>query len=97
MVLKVSLDNKNTHVLESLFNKVAGLKACSLIKKRLQHKCLTVINAKVLRTAFFYRTPLVPASKFLVLMGKVNVEVSNFYQFCTPPPGFYGLALVLAI
>ena len=28
-----------TPVLESLFDKVAGLKACKFIKKRLQHKC----------------------------------------------------------
>ena len=28
---------------------------------------------------------------------EVNLEVSNFYQFCHPPPGFYGLALTLAI
>ena len=28
---------------------------------------------------------------------EVNLEVSNFYQFCHPPPGFYWLALTLAI
>ena len=28
---------------------------------------------------------------------EVNLEVSNFYLFRTPPLGFYGLALILAI
>ena len=38
-----------TSVLESLFNKAAGLKACSLIKKRLQHKCFPLKFAKFLK------------------------------------------------
>ena len=44
-------------VLESLFNKVAGLKACSFIKTRLQHKCFPVKFAKFLRTPFFTEHP----------------------------------------
>ena len=39
-----------TFVLESLFNKVAGLKAYNLIKKRLQHSCFPVNIAKFVRT-----------------------------------------------
>ena len=35
-----------TPVLESLFNKVAGLKFCNFIKKRLQHRYFTVNIAK---------------------------------------------------
>ena len=31
--------HRKTAVLESLFNKVAGLKTCNFIKKRLQHRC----------------------------------------------------------
>ena len=50
MVLKFRIDNKEAPVLESLFNKVAGLQA---IKKRLQYRCLPVIDGKVLRAAFF--------------------------------------------
>ena len=42
-------------MLESLFDKVAGLKACNFIKKRLQHKCLAVNIAKFLRTYFFVK------------------------------------------
>ena len=37
-------------VLEPLFNKVAGLKACNFIKKRLQRGCLLGKFAKFLRT-----------------------------------------------
>ena len=37
-------------MLESLFNKVAGLQAWKFVKKRLQHSCFPVNNAKSLRT-----------------------------------------------
>ena len=40
-------------VLESLFNKVAGPKACNFTKKRLQHRCFPVNIAKFLRRIFF--------------------------------------------
>ena len=40
-------------MLESLFNKVAGLEACSFIKKRLQHICFPVNIVKFLRIVFF--------------------------------------------
>ena len=50
-------------VLEYLFNKVAGLKACNFIKKRLQHSFFPVNIVKMLRKAFFYRIPPVAASK----------------------------------
>ena len=36
-------------ILESLFNKVAGLQACIFIKKRFQHRCFPVNIAKSLR------------------------------------------------
>ena len=39
-------------VLESLFNKVACLKACNFIKKRLQYMCFPVNIAKFLRIPF---------------------------------------------
>ena len=39
-------------MLESHFNKVAGLKACNFIKKRLEHRCFVVNIAKFIRTAF---------------------------------------------
>ena len=34
-------------VLDSLINKVAGLKACNFIKERLQHRCFPVNIAKI--------------------------------------------------
>ena len=37
-------------MLESLFNKVAGLKVCNVIKKSLQHRCFPVNITKFLRT-----------------------------------------------
>ena len=37
-------------VLESLFNKIAGLETCDFIKKGLQHSCFPVNIAKFLRT-----------------------------------------------
>ena len=36
-------------VLESLFNKVAGLSACNFIKKKRQPRCFPVKSAKFLR------------------------------------------------
>ena len=41
-----------TPVSESLFNNVAGFKACKFIKKRLQHRCFPVNIANILRTSF---------------------------------------------
>ena len=43
--------HKKTSVLESLFNKVASLKAWNLIKKRLQQRYFPVNVAKLLRTS----------------------------------------------
>ena len=42
--------------LESLFNKVAGLKACNFIKKRVQHRCFPFKFEKFLRTPFSQNT-----------------------------------------
>ena len=39
--------NLKSGVLESLFNKDAGLKTCCFIKKRLQHRCFPVKFAKL--------------------------------------------------
>ena len=55
--------HRKTPVLKSLFNKVAALKACNFIKKRLQHKCFPVNIAKFFKNSLFYRKPLVAASK----------------------------------
>ena len=61
-------------VLEFLFNKVADLKACNFIKKRLQYRCLPVNIAKLLKTAFVYRTSPVAASVNLNLTNIIVTE-----------------------
>ena len=48
-VLKNSQISQKISVLESLFNKVAGLQV-NYIKERIQHRCFLVNNAKFLRT-----------------------------------------------
>ena len=45
--------HRKTTVLEYLFSKPAGLKACNFTKKKLQHSCFPVNFEKFLRTAFF--------------------------------------------
>ena len=55
-----------TSLLESLFNRVAGQKACNFIKKRLQHRCFPVNIATFLGT-IFYR--ILPVAAFDVFRG----------------------------
>ena len=53
------------HLCQTLFfNKFAGFRPATLLKKRLWHRCFPVNIVKFLRTPFFYRTSLVAASKF---------------------------------
>ena len=47
---------------ESLFNKAAGLRPATLLKKRLWHRCFPVNFAKFLGTPLSYRTPSAAAS-----------------------------------
>ena len=63
-------------MLESLFNKVADLKAYNFIKKRFQHRCFPVTIAKFLK-AFFYRTPLVAASACKQFRGRFFILCQN--------------------
>ena len=48
MFLKFQNIHRKKPVLESIFNKVAGLKSCNVIEKRLQHRCFPVNIAQVL-------------------------------------------------
>ena len=50
--LKVRKYHTNIPVLESVFNKVAGLRACNFITKKLQQRCFPVKFAKFVRTPF---------------------------------------------
>ena len=61
--LKFRNIQRKATVLESLFNKVADLKAHNLIKKRIQHMCFPVNIEKFSRTVF-HRTPPVAASYY---------------------------------
>ena len=66
-------------MLKSLFNKIAGLKACNIVKSSIIHRCFLVIVAKLLR-ATFYRTALVAAC---IQRFKVTATVRLFLKsFC---------------
>ena len=67
-------------MLESLFNKVAGLKACKFIKNRLQHRRFPVNIAKFLRT-ISYRTPLVTAPDAMHLINPKSHK-EHVYPTC---------------
>ena len=41
-----------TSVLESLFNKVAGLQTSNFIKRRLQQRCFPIYTAKFFESSF---------------------------------------------
>ena len=73
-----------TPVLESLFNKVVGLKACNFIKGRLQHRCFPVNNAKFLRTHFF--------TKHLqwLLLYLVWANIAPAYFLCNVVSALFG-------
>ena len=44
------------------FNKIAGLKPVTFLKKRLGHRCFSVDFANFFQNTFFYRTPPMAAS-----------------------------------
>ena len=50
-------------VLLSFFNKVAGVRTATLLKKRLWPRCFPVTFPKFLRTSFFIEQPLVADSE----------------------------------
>ena len=61
-------------VLESLFRKVAGLQACTFIKKRLQHGFFSVKFAKFLRTPHL-RTYVCDC---LCMVMRISVKLRTF-------------------
>ena len=54
--LKVCNIHRKMPLLESLFSKVASLKTCNFIERRLQHGCFPVNIAKFLRKFYFKNT-----------------------------------------
>ena len=72
------------HMCQSLFfNKVAGLRPATLLKKRLWHRCFPVNFVKFLRTFFFHRTPLVAAFAFNIyeMKSSKNTFPSELLRF----------------
>ena len=75
-----------TPVLESLFDNVAGLMACNVIKKRLQHRCFPVNITKFIRTSFllnisggcFWQTSKDKSLYLLSLSLAVNAFTRNY-------------------
>ena len=52
-----------TAVPKSFFNKVAGLRLATLLKRRLWHRCFPVKFCEISQNTFYYRAPLVTASR----------------------------------
>ena len=76
-------------MLESLFNKVAGLKGCNFIKKRLQHRCSPILqNFKNTYFKEHLRTPAFDncedASTFASYMLHLLTHFTPIFQFYTP-------------
>ena len=96
-IKKVVLKNfanihKKTPLLQSLFNNVAGLRPCSFIKKRLQHRCFPVNIAKSARTPNLKNicTRLLLHLFSLSFLYRINLSVNkvtsienNFNSFIT--------------
>ena len=70
-------------MLEFLFNKVAGPKACNFIKNRLQQRCFPMKFANFLRTPF-NRTNLVAASENNEQQQLSKGFTNNCYKIVSP-------------
>ena len=68
-------------MLESLFNKIAGLKACNFIKKKLQHRYFTVNIGKFLRAP----VPKHASRKRSVLGFAMYFLTSSAFRTLVPP------------
>ena len=63
-------------MLDSLFNKVAGLQSCNFVKKRLQHRSFPVNIVE------FLRAPVLKNSRerlFLRIIRKEDVELAEIF------------------
>ena len=72
--------HRKTPVLESLFNKVAGLMACSFFKKRLKNRYFSVKFAKVLPLNF-YSWFVWSDSDFMYSINSIYFKNSNYILF----------------
>ena len=78
-------------MLESLFNKLAGLKACKFIKTRLYHRCFPVKFAKFLKTPSFAEYLRWLPSIYCRASPLVNTAIGEKFNFNF----FKNLSLVL--
>ena len=71
-------------IVEASFYKVAGLKACNFIEKRLQHKCFSVNIAKFLRTSILNnmceRLLLTPPSPPPILANRQSIPIRSTFR-----------------
>ena len=72
-------------MLESLVDKVAGLKVCKFVEKRAQHRYFPMNIAKLLRAAFFIeylRLLLLKTFDFLLFsgVGGRGVEIDHWRE-----------------
>ena len=81
LFFKILCIHRKTLVLEPLFNKVAGLHACSFIKKRLQHRCFPM------NTARFLRTPILRSICERILLN--NVQPTTTLITCNSRPELF--------
>ena len=66
---------------ECIFNKVANLRACNIIKKRLQDRYFPVNTVKFLRTAFYRTSPLAASEEYLLATNKsLPVSITCIYR-----------------
>ena len=79
-VLKISQYSQENNCFSVSVNKVAGLKICNFIKKRLQHSCFPVNIVKFSETPLFtehLRWLLLPLTKLYVINGNMI-----FSEYC---------------
>ena len=69
-----------TPLSEPFFNKVADLKVCNFIKKRLQHRCFPVNIVKFFKNSFFNKTP--PMASSYWICNSITITKSTW---CRPP------------
>ena len=89
--LKICKIHRKTPVFESLFHKVASLKADNFTKKGAPMQVFSSKYCKIFKKGFFYRTPPVAASvwrcrfkkhfvlKTLRFYGIINFAVANYF------------------
>ena len=81
LFFKISQYSQESTCVEVFFNKVAGLQACTLIKKRLQHRVLPVYVGKWLRAPVLKsicEQLLLHQEKYLNLRRKINSAFSEW-------------------